>query len=201
MKFSRLVLVDMDDVVAGFYTEAYKRIQKLDKNINAHKKSSSYFFEEEYPKYTQEIRDIFHSVGFFANLPIIKGSLEGWQKLLDNGYDPVFCSSPLLTSPYCIEEKKQWIKENFVPLFGHSVLDRAILTRHKHREKGIALIDDKPEIYNSESAQWMHILFESEFNLDSDNTHRISGWNDDRLLGYLEIARENYINNHGGNEL
>jgi 5'(3')-deoxyribonucleotidase len=100
MKFSRVVLVDMDDVVAGFYTEAYKRIQKLDKNINAHKKSSSYFFEEEYPKYTQEIRDIFHSVGFFANLPIIEGSLEGWQKLLDNGYDPVFCSSPLLTSPY-----------------------------------------------------------------------------------------------------
>lgn len=196
MEYSKVVLVDMDDVVAGFYQESYNRMLEIDSNIDFYKEYNSYYFEQQYPKYTKEIRDIYHSIGFFASLPLIEGSMEGWQKLKDNGYDPVFCSAPLLTNPYCIEEKKMWIEKHFVPTFGKSVLDRAILTRDKYKERGIALIDDRPIINNSEIASWMHILFETEFNQDSQNELRISGWDDDNLFVLLDYASKKYRDNN-----
>lgn len=118
---------------------------------------------------------------------MVDGALEGWQRIIDLGYHPRVCSSPITNHPTCASEKIQWLWRQFVPTFGAYVVREAIITKEKHLYAGVALMDDRPEVRHANKAPWLHILFDRPYNRHSTQP-RLLGWHDDNLGTLLEQA-------------
>jgi len=124
-------------------------------------------------------------------LQTVDNALKGWQRIIDLGYNPRICSAPIRANPYCLTEKLGWLRRNFVPVFGHYVVEQAIITKEKHLYDGVALIDDRPEVAKSSEASWQHIVFNKPYNQNSKGV-RLKGWLDDKLPSLLESATKDY---------
>ena len=187
---SNIVLVDMDDVLADFEGFVYHNLRAHHPEIDLTKpRLHHYIYQDFAPEYHDIINAVSDHPDFFASLPVVSGALDGWQKLLDLGYDPVICTSPKLSNTGCIEGKKAWITQHMVTLFGSSVLNRAHITKDKYQIEALALIDDKAEIAHADSASWTHILFNTSYNQHVDNPFRLRGWNDPALVSMIENLR------------
>lgn len=184
-----MVLVDMDGVLADFdnatkhyLVEHYPEIPLVDKRQH-------FYFRDDYPDPDHQaiIKEFHHSQYFFANLPPIPGALEGWQRLIELGYEPRVCTAPLITNPWCVAEKLAWIERHL----GSATVKTAIVDIDKEKYPGIALIDDRPVVKNTELAPWQHILFSASYNQDIDTPYRLNGWSDEKLERILAtIAQE-----------
>lgn len=117
-------------------------------------------------------------------------AIYGWQRLLDLGYIPQICSSPLTSNPTCAEDKIKWLKNNFAPLFGEYIVNTAIITKDKHLYDGLALIDDRPIVHSNHLASWEHIVFDRPYNREIDGI-RLMGWKDENLESILNSIKRN----------
>ncbi|HUY53140.1 MAG TPA: hypothetical protein VMV24_01015 [Candidatus Dormibacteraeota bacterium] len=185
------VLVDMDGVIADFDMEVKLRLQDRHPEILIKETRKNFYISDDYPEHSLLVRSISDEQGFFETLPLVEHALEGWQRIIDLGYHPIICSSPLGTNPYSKFEKINWLKQHFAPIFGQWVIDQAIITSDKHLFKGVALIDDRPVMKNSDLATWKHILFDQEYNRSDTDHARLRGWLDDALPELLEVASKN----------
>jgi 5'(3')-deoxyribonucleotidase len=185
-----IVLVDMDGVLADFDAGIESQLTADILAAAPFSSRTSFYIRDTYPEHQAVIETIHNAEGFFRNLPLIDGALEGWQKLIDLGYEPRICSSPLLSHMNCEEEKLAWLEEHFVPHFGQSVVENAIITRDKFSCDGIALIDDKPDIKRMDEACWQHIVFDHSYNQAAKSTLRLYSWNDPNLPNLLEAAKK-----------
>ena len=61
------------------------------------------------------------------------------------GFKIFICTAPILASPYCAQEKLNWIRKHL----GDKWLDKVILCQDKTMVAGDLLIDDKPYEYMS----------------------------------------------------
>jgi 5'-nucleotidase len=181
------VLVDMDGVLADFEGRLSEVICAEIPGIDLTRPRQNFYLAEDYPEYHDKIKDISRRVGFFASLELIDGALEGWQRIIDLGYKPQICSSPVGRNPCSAREKIEWLNRNFKPDFGERVAKEAIISKDKFLFPGIALIDDAPNVRGHERAIWRHILFDQGYNQGSDGT-RLEGWRDSALGGYLDEA-------------
>ena len=95
------ILIDMDGVVvdwdAGF---AAKWPHALDR-------STSYYMEQcVAPEHYEEAVALFHSERFFRDLPPMAGAVEALRTMRASGrYRCILCTSPILTSRYCAQDK------------------------------------------------------------------------------------------------
>jgi 5'-nucleotidase len=181
-----ICLVDMDGVMADFEGESINRLRLIVPDLDTSRPLDRFYFKDNFPEFADEICDIHKQSGFFADLPLIDGTLEGWSSLLEWGFDPVVCSSPLSINSTCETEKREWLAEHLAPIFGKSVVSRAVITKYKHLVDGIVLIDDRPEIPHASSASWQHIVFGRVCNIGRPN--RIMGWRDSTLKAKVEQA-------------
>lgn len=181
------VLVDMDGVLADFDLEIANRLAARHPHIPLAVSRTNFYVSEDYPEHAKLIKAMSDEEGFFASLPLVDGALNGWQQIIDCGYRPRICSSPISTNPYSKAEKLGWLEEHFVPVFGSWVVDQAIITKHKEEYDGIALIDDRPEVRNADMATWQHIIFDRPYNQHSRQP-RLYGWGDGNLLQLLGAA-------------
>lgn len=179
-----VVLVDMDGVLSDFETELANRAFALNSSIVFDAPRTNFYFSDDYPEHAELLKSIPRDVGFFESLPMIDGALEGWQKIIDYGYLPRVCSSPIGTE-HCPGEKLKWLEQHFVPVFGSWVVEQAIITKHKADHPGIVLIDDKPLIKGAEGASWSHIVFDRPYNSASVQP-RLMGWQDPNLQPLLD---------------
>jgi 5'-nucleotidase len=186
-----VVLIDMDGVIADFDTELAARIAKRLPHINLLEQQKNFYFSDDYPEHATLIRELSDEKGFFISLPVMNHAIEGWQRIIDLGYHPRICSSPIKTNPYSKSEKLEWLQRHFAPVFGESVVEEAIITSDKYLCDGIALIDDRPEVKNAQEASWQHIIFDRPFNTDV-TLPRLRGWDDDNLARLLHDARAAY---------
>ena len=120
-----------------------------------------------------------NSEGFFANLPPMKGALEALQQMEKLNFNVYICTSPLLSSSYCAQEKILWIKHHL----GEAWLSRLIMTSDKVQAKGDILIDDKPmELLEPGGrhnyATWKQVFFDQPYNQHCRNIPRIKRWSD-----------------------
>jgi 5'-nucleotidase len=182
-----VVLVDMDGVLADFDQEIVNRLRARHPHIPILADRTNFYFSHDYPEHADVIRAMSDEEGFFDSLPMVNGALDGWQRILDGGYLPRICSSPIRTNPHSKKEKLGWLEKNFAPVFGSWVVEQAIITREKEKYPGIALIDDRPEINNAAKAAWQHIIFDHPYNQDSLQP-RLYGWSDGNLLQLLRAA-------------
>ncbi len=115
------------------------------------------------------------------------GALEGWQRLIDAGYDPHICSAPLMRNPNAVVGKIKFLEKYFVPKFGNRIVETAIIDKNKFNYPGLALIDDRPELDTGEGkAQWQHIIFDRSYNQQSTASLRLRGWLDPNLETMLK---------------
>jgi 5'-nucleotidase len=187
-----VVLVDMDGVLADFDAEVLARLAAHHPHVPRATRQN-FYIAEDYPEHTALLRQISSEPGFFAALPLVDGALEGWQRIVDLGYHPRVCTSPLRRNRHCEAEKLGWLEKHFAPVHGEAVAREAIVTRDKHLCDGIALIDDRPEIRHSATAPWQHIVFDRPYNQDGDHAGdrpRLRGWHDDTLGALLDAARD-----------
>lgn len=185
------MLVDMDGVQADFDAEVLARIALQYPDIPLLTSRKNFYVADDYPEHTELVRSLSDEEGFFDAIPVAEGALEGWERILDYGYHPRVCSSPISTNPTCTTEKLQWLDRHFVPKFGESVIKEAIITKNKHHYDGAALIDDRPEVRNAAEASWQHVIFDKEYNRAAAGV-RLVTWLDPLLPDILAVAAEIY---------
>lgn len=181
-KVSKTVLVDMDGVLADFdgATEAFLRKNHPSVTIAAR---TNFYFRDDYPDISHQaiINELHGSKGFFQALPPVPHATEGWQRLIDLGYEPRICSSPLAIHEWCKEEKLQWLQIHL----GAAAAEAAIIDSKKELYNAIALIDDRPVVKNADVASWQHVLFDQPYNAHIDTKLRLRGWQDPQLGSIL----------------
>lgn len=178
-----VVLVDMDGVLADFDKKALESLPLEVERVTR----QNFYVAHDYPEHDALIRAATAHPNFFEELELVEGALEGWQQLIDLGYDPVICSAPLSSNSRSVEGKKLFLAKHFAPKFGKQVVERAIFDKKKHSHSGLALIDDRPEI---EEGEWRHIVFDRPYNQLSKAAFRLFSWQDPNLAEILsEIKR------------
>lgn len=183
-----IALTDMDGVLADFDAGVIETLRQERPDIAINPNRENFYIADDYPEHAEAISEIQSRPGFFLNLPLISHAQIGWRRLEYLGYEPRICSSPLSINPTCAEEKLEWIKRHFVPMFGKYVVRTAIITKDKHGYDGAVLIDDRPEIRNSEAANWRQIVFDRQYN-QLVNRPRLRGWLDVALPGLVHRSR------------
>lgn len=184
-----IVLVDMDGVLADFDCYVINRLLPECPELLGAEKRDSFYLLEAFPSYAHRIREFTSHRGFFASLPVVEGSQEGWARIRRAGFAPRVCSRPLSRNPFSSEEKRSWLARHF----GRDASEQAIITDEKFRCGGIAMIDDAPTIPGSSRAQWQHVIFDRPYNRNVTDAPRLRGWDDPELEMILREAHDRYI--------
>lgn len=188
-------LIDMDGVLADFDAHVYHLVAERHpdiKPLDPMPEPPNFYVAKHYPqKHYDAVRAISNERGFFAELPVMPDAVAGWQGIMEAGFHPQICSSPIGSNPYSKQEKLGWLEEHFAPVFGSWVVDEAIITRDKYLVPGVVLIDDRPELPNADQAPWKHVIFDRPCNQHiQDERQRLHGWADPKLS---TILRESVI--------
>jgi 5'(3')-deoxyribonucleotidase len=70
----------------------------------------------------------------------MQGSIQAIKEMEQDGFTIYLCSSPILTSNHCVQEKINWVRHHL----GEEWVRKLILTTDKAAVRGDILIDDKP---------------------------------------------------------
>lgn len=197
----KTVLVDMDGVKAKFDTHVINQLLKRYPDLPLLPQRENFYVGDDYPGLSDDVREIIMQPGFFRSLPVMEGAVEGIQTIIDAGYTPRICSSPIRNHPTCKAEKLAWLDDFFVPHFGAWVVETAIITRSKEEHDGIALIDDRPDVLALQHfAPWRHIMFDHPFNRRYATDFRLYGWDDSNLPNLLYACEELYLQRQSDKE-
>jgi len=119
-----VVLVDMDGVLvdwdAGF-NSAWNNRSEINRELSYHIElccGSEHFHAAEL---------LYHSQGFFEGLPPMAGAIAAMEQMVDEGLQVYICTTPVLTSHYCAQEKINWVRSHL----GECWLDKLILGSDK----------------------------------------------------------------------
>lgn len=107
------ILIDMDGVIADFESDFLRRWRELYplKKFIPLEERVGFYIRDQYPEeYEPFIRDVYHSPGFYRNLPRIKGALDALKEIKQK-YEYVFlCTSPMMPKyENCVREKYDWV--------------------------------------------------------------------------------------------
>lgn len=188
-----IVLVDMDGVLVDFDRAVVEQVALLAPhlaNVVTGKREKFYFADNYSEKeIINLIRQIQVTPGFFLDMPMYPGAIDGLQRILDAGFHPRICSAPLRKNPTCVSDKMTWLQRNLAPHFSIPLLAEAYITKEKHLCPGLVLIDDRPKLEHSEQAEWVHVVFDQTYNQNAEGP-RLNGWQDPNLETILREIKE-----------
>ncbi|MDP4039166.1 MAG: 5'-3'-deoxyribonucleotidase [Candidatus Pacearchaeota archaeon] len=167
------ILVDMDGVVADFekgVLDTYRN-RHPDKSFVPLEQRTSFYVKDNYPNELQPlVEEIYLAQGFYLNLPPIDGSLEALSELTSRGDEIYICTSPLLSNPFCVQEKYDWVINHL----GKDWTKRMIVSKDKTIVHGDFLIDDKPEVKGVQQPSWEQILYSQPYNSQVNSMKRMT---------------------------
>lgn len=131
-----IIYVDMDGVLCDFQ-KSYKTALTLNP-------------EQIYPQ---------SQIGFFKNLPPIKGAVKALEYLSSQKlFDVYILSAPSIKNPHSYTEKRLWVE----CYFGLEMVKKLIITNYKGLNEGDYLIDDFKQGRGQESFKGKIIHFGSD---------------------------------------
>ena len=162
----KIVLVDMDGVLANFYPQFIEMEYKetgIQIDIN---KLDGILEQDAFPSFHKLV----NSPGFFRTVPLIEGSVEG-LKYLNDKYDVIIASSAT-EFPNSLVDKHAWLGEHF-PFINWKQM---IFCGSKSNIQGDVMIDDHPK--NLSNFDGQRILFSEPHNafVNDESFRRVSGW-------------------------
>lgn len=177
MKKKKIILVDMDGVLANFesaFLKAWKRRYPEELAIELENRTTI-GVSQQYPQYLRNnIQKVINTRGFFRNIPPIHGGREALNELTNHGYSVFICTTPTIIYENCVLEKYEWVEEHL----GREWTMRIILTKDKTLIHGNYLIDDKPEIRGIKNPTWEQIIFDAPYNRDITGLKRLKNWSE-----------------------
>ncbi|MGM5630927.1 5'(3')-deoxyribonucleotidase [Apibacter raozihei] len=161
------ILVDMDGVLADFYTQFLKKESEQSGTLIELSTLSGKPESEAFPNFNSIIR----SEGFFRTAPLIEGSVEGLNYLNDK-YKVLIVSSAT-EFPNSLKEKLDWLAE-FFPFISWK---QVVLCGNKDCVRGDIMIDDHPK--NLDFFEGDKIIFSQPHNIfiKNDDYIRVNNWN------------------------
>ena len=146
---SKILYIDMDDVLAAFRTGFY---------LHLHKYPNVLFPQGE--------------VGFFKNLEPIYGAIDAVNQLRKNNiFDVYILTAPSIRNPHSYTEKRIWVEK----YFDYDFTDKLIICSNKALLKGDFLIDDNVNGKGQENFNGAFIHFGSNVFPDWDSVLRYLG--------------------------
>ena len=168
------ILVDMDGVLADFdggVIETYNRLHPRDVVAFPEKRTHRYISWEYPGEIRSELEGIIASPGFFRGLKPIPGAIGAVYEMKRRGDEVYFCTRPLLTNLFCMDEKRRWTLE----YFGKEWVARVIPEMDKTRVPGDILIDDNPNADKGERIPtWEQILYTQPYNDHIEGKRRLT---------------------------
>ena len=175
-----VVLVDQDGVLADFeqgLLDAFRAHHPSAPFIALADRRGFHAREQYPPEWAKAIDTIMRTQGFYRDLPAIKHAPAALEEMLEAGHGVFLCTSPLVSSRWCVPEKLAWVEHHLGPAW----LRRTVITTDKtligDRLQPCVLIDDRPEVRGVASPPWTHVLFDAPYN-QSEHGPRLSSWLD-----------------------
>ena len=177
-----LIGLDMDGVVAGW--DEY-----LDSQLDLHPELVDFprqphrgwnDFAAADPKHKKLVYDILEHEDFYKSLEPIPGAVEAYRKMIADGHDVIFISSPWESNPMGYQDKANWLYKHF----GRSARKNLVLTGDKTLVHADVLVDDKPVITGRVEPRWWRIVFDQGYNQNTPGP-RIMNWTDGSWEGVL----------------
>lgn len=185
------LLTDMDGVVACFDERVQEILTERHPHIPIVRERPNFYIAQDYPEHEELVRAISREEGFFLSLELDEHAVEGLWRVIDAGFWPRICTSPIRTNPYSEGEKREWLQRKLVPHFGSWIAEQAIVSSNKHEWGAAALLDDRPEIESAHLASWQHIVHDRPYNSHVAGP-RLRGWLDLELPNLLAAAQASY---------
>lgn len=167
------ILIDLDGVIADIdksFIEAWKHKYPNAPAPDPGTRKEFYIGEEFGEDSGKKAYEIFREKGFFRHTPMMPGCKTALSEMLKMGNEVYIVTSAGNNMPYAASEKYQWVDEHL----GVDWVDRLVITRSKYVVSGDVLIDDKPEVYNHEKANWEHVLYDASYNKQTGNKRRLN---------------------------
>ncbi len=185
------LLLDMDGPLADFDLRFWELCQRhnLDMNITGLDDPSRRRFmtdnivDDQQRKFARSVVDRTH---WFAELPVVKGAVDGVLALQTLGVDVWVVTKPLEANPHCRDDKAKWLRTHF----GTAMEHKLIITPDKSLIHGAVLLDDAPKLSWFSDASWRPVIFPSVFNGPGSEWGDVPswGWSDplSDLIGHLK---------------
>ncbi|MBK8981114.1 MAG: 5'-3'-deoxyribonucleotidase [Ignavibacteria bacterium] len=168
------LLIDMDGVIADFEGDFLRRWKEThpEKTHIPLEERKGFYVREQYPdEFSDFVQEIYHSPGFYQNLPPMPGAIEALKEIKNSLNHVFLCTSPMLPKyENCVLEKFHWVYEHL----GTDWVNNIILTRDKTVVKGDVLIDDKPDIKGSCIPEWEHVIYDQPYNRNITGSRRLT---------------------------
>jgi 5'-nucleotidase len=175
----KIILVDMDDVLASFERGFLNNWRKEhpEKIFIPLEERTVFKVQNQYPAELKPLVDeICLAPGFYRNLPIIGGGKEAINEMRGRGHSVFICTSPMTEYENCVLEKYEWVNEHL----GLDWTKRMIITKDKTLVRGDYLIDDNPTPKGILEPTWEHVLYDFPYNRSVNGKRRLTwdNWRD-----------------------
>ncbi|HRE01607.1 MAG TPA: hypothetical protein PLV68_09925 [Ilumatobacteraceae bacterium] len=157
------LLLDMDGPLADFDGHGWARCTELgcEFDVDGPEAQTARYFTDHMPNraHRAAARAMIEAPGWFDQLSVTPGAVEGVHRLLDAGFDIWVVTKPLEENPTCRDDKGRWLRR-YLPMLERKL----ILAPDKSLIVGDVLLDDAPKLAWFERALWRPVIFTAPFN-------------------------------------
>ncbi len=166
MAILKRILIDMDGVLADVYSRFFELYRQEGGNIFSFNDVAGKLEAEAFPNQIKWVT----TPGFFRNIPVMPGSVEGLKKL--NSEYEIIVNSLATEFPQSLTDKQLWLQDNF-PFISWKQM---VFYGNKNLIRADIMIDDHPK--NLDYFPGETILFTQPHNVFlKDTKHlRVSSW-------------------------
>jgi 5'-nucleotidase len=168
------IAIDMDEVLADVmpkFLDLYEQYFGKRPRLEDYEGSKIYKLPGAY-----KVRDALFEKGFFRDLPVIEGSVEGVKTLMEN-YE-IFIVTAAMEFRTSFEDKYDWLQEHFPFIHWKNIIfcgDKSIIRTDY-------MIDD--HAFNLETFQGKGLLFSAVHNVEETRFQRVNNWAE--VLNFFE---------------
>lgn len=173
----RRILLDADGPLTGFDSACLDWCVRhnVSMDIDSLDQQRHRYITDHIPDLEQRaaLRTAIDSPGWYRDLPVTPGALEGVAALLEAGHEIVVCSKPHDASPSCTAEKLAWLAEFF------PTLTEYVFARDKSLAYGGSqgiLLDDAIDHDQTGRCTWEPVVFGVPFNGPGSAWGRYPRW-------------------------